>query len=320
MSKPRSRLRNVAEYAGIRAIELALRLLPFRWAVACGRRLGRLACVLDRRHRVVAEENAAWALGLGPAEARRFVRRVYSNVGATAIECLLLPHLVRRGRFSAISRCEGIENIHAALAKGKGAIVITAHVGNWEFSGLAVARAVGSLLSVARQLDNPLLDAYFLRTRAQLGQEIVDREGALRRVVRHLRGNGIVAMLIDQNQREGGVFVDFFGRLASTVPSPARIALKYDVPVMLGYGRRTEDGSHVSRISSALELIRTGDIEADVVANTALFTRGIEEVVRDCPDQWLWLHSRWRKRPPEEKKAKTAAPAPEAAPAGRTTP
>jgi KDO2-lipid IV(A) lauroyltransferase len=109
-------------------------------------------------------------------------------------------------------------------------------------------------------------------------------------------------MLIDQNQRQGGVFVPFFGKLASTVPSPATIALKYNVPVLAGYSYRIgNELKHCFHCDPPFELIRTGDYRADVVANTAMFTRRIEDIVRAHPDQWFWLHSRWRKRPPEEK-------------------
>jgi KDO2-lipid IV(A) lauroyltransferase len=201
-----------------------------------------------------------------------------------------------------------VEHVRAALGKGRGLIVVTAHIGNWEFSGLAVAHLVGSMLSVARTLDNPMLDRYVRGVREQLGQRIVDRRGALRPVVRHLRDGGTVAMLIDQNQRAGGVFVPFFGRLASTVPSAASIALKYDVPVVMGYGLREKDGvHHTIRFGPAFELIRTGDHDADVEANTAMFTRRIEEAVRRAPEQWFWLHRRWRRRPPEER-GKPASP------------
>jgi KDO2-lipid IV(A) lauroyltransferase len=305
--KPHSRLRNVAEYVLVSAIESALRPMPLGLALRCGRALGRLARVLDRRHRVVAEENAAWALGLSRAEARRFVRRVYSNVGATAVESLLLPRLLCRREITDFCRFEGLEHLDVALERGRGAIVVTAHIGNWELSGVTMAHHVGSLLSVARALDNPLLEAHFHTVRHQLGQRIVDREGALRHVVRHLREGGVVAMLIDQNQRREGVFVDFFGRLASTVPTPARIALKYDVPVLAACGHRTGKGLfQQGRVDPPFELIRTGDLEADVAANTALFTRRIEQFVREHPDQWFWLHSRWKKRPAEEKKATRA--------------
>jgi len=312
MSRKRSHpLRHRAEYWAMRAAEFVLRLVPLEWARTFGRAVGRMSCPFDRRHRTVAESNAAWALGLGPAEARRFVRRVYSNFGLTSLELAMLPHILRRRKFEDFFQAEGMEHLRAALERGRGAIVLTAHLGNWELSGLALAQVAGSVLSIARPLDNPLLHAHVRRVRERLGQQIVDREGALKPIVRHLRENGVVGILIDQNQHSGGVFVPFFGRLASTVPTPAYLALKYDVPVLSGYsyrpGRRF---AHVGHVDPPFELIRTGNLEADVVANTALFTRRIESYIRQHPDQWFWLHSRWRKRPPDEREAEPVGPHP----------
>jgi len=318
---PRSRLRNALEYAAVRAVEFAVRLLPLGAARGCGRVLGRAFRFVDARHRQAAEANVASALGLGETDARRFVRQVYANVGSTAVEMLLLPHLLRRRPVSDFCRFEGMEHVRAAQALGRGLIIVTGHLGNWELSGITMAAEMGDVLSVARTLDNPLLEAYILRRRQQFGQRIVNRGGALRHVVRHLHDGGIVAMLIDQNQREGGVFVDFFGRPASTTPSPARLALKYDVPVLAAYGQGTGKGFfQLCRVDPPFELVRTGDLEADVAANTAAFTRRIEQFVREHPEQWLWLHDRWRKRPREEKKALKAQRAAQAAATGRHTP
>jgi KDO2-lipid IV(A) lauroyltransferase len=307
-SKRRSAVRNAVEYGAVRLLEALLRCLPLRVARACGAVLGRAFRHVDRRHRPVAEANAARALGLDEAGARDLVRRVYGHLGVTAAEVVLLPHLLRRRPLRDFCQLEGAEHLHRALERGNGAMVITAHIGNWEFNGLALADLAGSALSVARALDNPLLDRYIRRVRESLGQRIVDREGALRPVVKQLHQNGVVGMLIDQNLREGGVFVDFLGRKASTVPAPAQLALKYDVPVLPAYGYRPgRECFFVCRIDPPFELIRTGDLEADVVANTAQFTRRIEQYVRAHPEQWLWLHRRWRKRPPEEKAARKAA-------------
>jgi KDO2-lipid IV(A) lauroyltransferase len=316
--KPGLRLRYLGEYLGVRLVELVLWPLPLRAAQWIGRFIGWLSWLVDRRHRAVAEHNAAWALGLEEAEARRFVRKVYLNTGTTSAESVKLPQVLRRKSIRELVRVEGEEHLHGAIAKGRGALLLTAHIGNWEIAGLMIADMVGSLLTVARPMDNPLLEAHLRAIRERLGQSLVDRRGALRHVLRHLRQGGSVAMLIDQNQRHGGVFVDFFGRPASTVPSPAAIALKHDIPVLAGYGHRAEDGSHhVLHVEPPLELIRTGDHEADVVANTALFTSHVEQWVRRHPEQWFWLHSRWRKRPPEEKAAPPMPRAAEAGSAGR---
>jgi len=306
--KRRSWFRNVAEYATVRALEYTFAAMPIRMALALGRALGLYIRLWDKRHRTVAEANVARSLGLGPDEARAFVRRVYKNLGATFIEGLIIPHILRRRDLSEFTRLGGEEHLRAALDKGRGAIVVTAHMGNWELGGFATARIAGSVLAVARPMDNPLLDRNARRLRERMDQTIVDRSrAALRAVLEHLRQGGVVAMLIDQNYRQSPVFVPFFGKLAATVPSPASIALKHDVPVVPGYGWR--DGKrffHHFRFDPPFELIRTGDHKADVVANTAMCTRRIEEYILRHPEQWFWLHQRWRKRPPEEHQAETA--------------
>ena len=320
--KRRSRLRDVAEYASVRAVEFAFAAMPIRMALACGRALGLWLRLWDKRHRTVAEENAAWALGLSPEDARAFVRRVYRNFGATLIEGLIIPHILRRRSFADFTQLEGLEHVRAALAKGRGVIILTAHLGNWEFAGLAVTEATGNLLAVARPMDNPLLDKNARRLRERLGQTIVDRSrGALRAVIGRLHEGGCVAMLIDQNHRRAPVFVPFFGKLAATVPSPASIALKHNVPVLAAYTWRHETRFfHYVHCDPPFELIRTGDHKADVVANTAMFTRRIEEFVREHPDQWFWLHSRWRRRPPEELQAEAAPGEPAAEHDGQQEP
>ncbi len=308
--KRRSRIRIVAEYLYMVGVERLVRLLPIGAHLGLGRFLGCLTRLADRGHRRVAEENSAWALGLGKAEAKALVRRIYRNVCTNFVEDLMLPKILRKKKLSDFSRNEGEEHLRAALAKGKGALIVTGHFGNWELAGRALAQAAGSAMVVARTLSNPLVEDRARRFREQGGLTVIGREGALRRVLGHLRRGGCVAMLIDQNQRKGGVFVPFFGKLASTVPSPASIALKYDVPVLAAYTYRDGTGLfHCFHCDPPFELIRTGDYRADVEANTAMFTKRIEEFVRAHPDQWFWLHSRWRKRPPEEERPAAEAAA-----------
>ncbi|MFW6162376.1 MAG: lysophospholipid acyltransferase family protein, partial [Planctomycetota bacterium] len=262
--KRRSRLRNVAEYATIRGIEYAMAALPVRWALACGRGVGLYIRLWDKRHRVVAEENVRQALGLGDAEARAFVRRVYSNLGATFVEGLIIPHILRRHRLEDFCQFEGEDHLRAALDRGRGAILVTAHLGNWELGGFVAARVAGSVMAVARPMDNPLLEKNARRLRQRMGQTIVDRgRGGLRAAIQRLKQGGLVAMLIDQNHRKGPVFVPFFGRRAATVPSPAALALKYDVPVLPGYAWRDRRRfRHYFRCEPPFELIRTGDHKA----------------------------------------------------------
>ncbi len=302
--KRRNKVRIWAEYLYMVGVERLVRLLPIGAQMRLGRFLGRLTRLADRSHRRVAEGNAAWALGISPEEARELVRRVYRNVCTNFVEDLMLPKILKRMKLEDFSVIEGADILKAAMAKGKGAIVVTGHFGNWELAGRVLAHAAGGALVVARTQSNPLIEERARRFREGGGLKVAGREGALRKVLHHLRAGGCVAMLIDQNQRAGGVFVPFFGKLASTVPSPASLALKHGVPVLAGYSYRIgNELRHCFHCDPPFELIRTGDYHADVLANTALFTRRIEGFVRQRPDQWFWLHSRWRKRPPEELQA-----------------
>jgi len=307
--KPRSRVRDLAEYAAVRTIETLFSLLPTRVGLWFGRRLGSLFRLVDRGHRNIAEQNVAMGLALTPHEARQLVRKMFRNLGATFVEGLMLPAILRRSHPDDFAHLEGAEHLTAALAQGRGAIIVTAHMGNWEMGCLPASKVAGSMMAIARPMRNPLLDRNARKLRATLGTTIVDRQGAMRHVLRHLHNGGLVAMLIDQNQRSGGVFVDFFGKLASTVPTPASIALKYNVPVLAACTWRDDDGFHHHfHCDPPFELIRTGNHKADVVANTAMFTKRIEEYIRRHPDQWFWLHQRWRKRPPEELEAQNQRP------------
>jgi KDO2-lipid IV(A) lauroyltransferase len=156
-------------------------------------------------------------------------------------------------------------------------------------------------VAIARaQLDSAITD-YILKTREATGMKIYHRESAVRASLLALRSNELVGMLMDQNAGDDGVFVDFFGRLASTAAGAAVFALKTDAPVLPTFGYRKADDTHVVTIGAPVPLIRTGDHKRDVLENTARYTKVVEENIRAHPEQWFWLHKRWKSRPPEER-------------------
>ena len=283
-------------------IAAVLWVLPMPVAMAVGRFVGVLGWLIDIRHRRVAMANLRAAYGHEKDNAwlRRTTRRCFQHLGMMAVECVKMARVLDPEWRAQHLVCEGLEHLRAAHEQGRGVIVATGHVGNWELSGTTTSVEVHPLDSIARPLDNPLLDEYLGRVRSLAGQRIIPKEGAVRRMVEVLRGNGILAVLMDQNAGRDGEFVEFFGRPASTVPVVAMLALKFGCPVVIGYSQRLGNGyRHRLVFTPPVEVARSGDRAADAAALTAELTRRIEAAIRDAPDQWLWLHRRWKSRPPD---------------------
>jgi KDO2-lipid IV(A) lauroyltransferase len=196
-------------------------------------------------------------------------------------------------------RLEGDAHLRAAMTSHGRALLFTAHLGNWELLA-AAHRLTGFPLSIViRPLDAPWLDALAERLRRHTGVELIDKRGALRPVLEALRRGRMIGILMDQNaSRREGVFVDFFGRAASTSRSLALLAVRTQTPVVPVFARRDPDGRHTVVIHPALYPPVSNGTDAAVVELTARCTAMIERAIRESPDQWLWSHDRWRTRPP----------------------
>ena len=198
-------------------------------------------------------------------------------------------------------RVEGLEHLTAAMRTHGRALMLTAHLGNWELLAAAHQLTGFPLSIVVRPLDAPWLEALAQRLRRSTGVELIDKRGALRPVLEALRRGRMIGILMDQNAaRREGVFVDFFGRPASTSRSIAVLALRTRTPVVPIFARRDADGRHTVLIHPTLTLPEANGSDAAVVELTARCTAAIERAIREAPEQWLWSHDRWRTRPPEE--------------------
>jgi KDO2-lipid IV(A) lauroyltransferase len=196
-------------------------------------------------------------------------------------------------------RLDGVEHLDAAMRAHGRALVLTAHLGNWEILCAAHRLTDYGLSVVVRPLDAPWLDAVAAGLRGRTGVEVIDKRGALRPVLEALRRGRLVGILMDQNAaRREGVFVDFFGRPASTSRSIALLAVRTGAPIVPIFARRNPDGSHQVVIHPALPAPASNDAEAAIVELTARCTAEIERAIRQSPEQWLWSHDRWRTRPP----------------------
>ena len=218
----------------------------------------------------------------------------YRNLGIVAAEFFSLPRLTK-DNIGKLVEVEGLENCTQALAKGRGVLMFGSHFGNWELEAVAASLLIKPLVVIYRPLDSAVLDALVLRVRSATGNPPLAKDRAMRSMLRSLKHNEMLGILIDQNVAwYEGVFVDYFGRPACTTDGLALLALHTGAPVLPAYMARRPDGRYRFVIGPEVEIINTGDREADVLANTQRFTKIIEETVRLYPDQWLWVHQRWK--------------------------
>lgn len=277
--------------------------LPIGVALALARAIGTLAWLVDARHRRVAMENLGHAYGdeLTLQEKRRLVRRVFQHFAMLVPEVAKLSQLVTPDTLSRHFEFENFDAIDRALAKGKGAIFVSAHLGNWEVLGVVTSLRGHDLTTIARPLDNPMLNTMVNAFRERHGQRIVPKSGALRAMVQVMKRRGILTFVADQNARDNHVFVDFFGRPAATVKSVAALALRDGTPIVFGFGaRQGRTFRYKVIVDDPIFPENTGDKEADILRITQAFTKRIEYYIRQYPEQWLWLHRRWKTQPEPE--------------------
>ena len=282
---------------GLRLVGWLPAHLPPAAGLAVGRRIGDLLWWLLPGRRRRALDNIRLSIGreMTPREIERLGRGSFQHVGMNLIEAcryFLRPTEVMLSQVHV----EGVEHLRSAAARGRGVLVLTAHYGNWELLAAAHGLSGLPLSIVIRSLDHPVLDELAARFRRRSGAELIVKRQAVREVLQALRRGRMVGILLDQNAtRAEGVFVPFFGVAASTSKGLAVIALRTDAPVVPVFLRRTADGRHCMDVSPPLMPPSDGD----VLAYTATFNRVIEGAIRRAPEQWLWMHARWRTRPPE---------------------
>lgn len=303
-SAPAAKSRHTAahrvEYALARTLETAVSTLPERAADAVGRRIGRLVYRLGIRRKVV-EENLRLAFPEKPEEwIHATARAAYEHLGRESAAILRLGRLDRQ---AVIDRTVpvGWNQLEEALAEGKGVILVTGHYGNWEVAAATVASRGTPISAIVRRQGNLLVDARLDALRRNLGVETITQREAPSRVPRLLRKNRVIGIVGDQDARQAGVFVPFFGRSASTHRGPALFALKLGAPVFACVARRLPGREVRYEVSGQrVPVVRTGDLEADVQALTAELAARLEGEVRRAPEQYFWFHRRWKSSPKTE--------------------
>jgi len=269
--------------------------IPQSLARYAGKGLGRLFYAIDKSHRKTVFKNMELA-GYPKESIKALAREVFENMGITLLEVMRTPWL-RRSELPGYVESEGLEIFERALARGKGVILITAHLGNWELMAAWYAVMGYKMDVVVRDLDNPLAARLMDWVRTRHGHAMVLKKRSMRRLLKTLAGGGIAGILLDQNvARVEGVFVDFFGVPACTNKGPAMLAAVSGAAVIPTFISR-KNGRHIIRIGPEIELSRGGDKKTDALENTRRFTKAIEEAIRRNPGQWFWVHRRWKTRP-----------------------
>jgi KDO2-lipid IV(A) lauroyltransferase len=288
----------VATYVGIKA----LGLLPRSMARFVGMTFAFLAFRMRRRLRRAAMFNLKLAFpDWSEAKRKDVIRGMVVQIGWMAGEFSQFSRYTRE-RIEQIVVLDGFENFDAARRRGKGVLFLTGHMSAWELSPVAHALFGYPLHFLVRPIANRRVDALINRYRCLCGNRPIEKNRSARAVLKVLSKGGTVGILADQNTSlEEGVFVNFFGIPASTTSGLARIALRTDAAVVPGFLSWDEERrKYRLRFEPIVEIKRTGNEDADIVENTARFTRVIEEYIRARPSQWLWVHRRWKTRPPGE--------------------
>ena len=272
-------------------------IVPYRLGVWVGGALGFTAYYLLPRERKRALSHLVSVFG---EKDRRWIRltarRCFVHLGKALLEVMLMTPQ----RLSQVVDfpVESEENLRSAMKLGKGAVYVTGHIGNWELMGNAVATRY-PLSVVAAPIEPEQVNDMIVNLRAGMGVRTIlrGRTGASRELIRIFKEHRILGILIDQDTDVDGAFVDFMGKPAWTPTAAASMAIKFDAPLIFGYIKRGADNRHTVHLEGPLDLISTGDREQDIIANTAMLTKKIEDVIRKNPEQWVWMHRRWRRQP-----------------------
>jgi Kdo2-lipid IVA lauroyltransferase/acyltransferase len=296
----RATLAHRAEYYAMRATLAGLSALSWDSACSIGEQLGAIGYrPLGIRKRVVERQIAAAFPNLDSPAVAQLARASYKHLGRTFVESALLDNLGRDGIQTLVDRVEGWEEVEDVMSKGRGAVMVTGHIGNWELAGAYVAARGIPLDAIVRGMANPLFDAYINRTREQMGMTIVHDSEAVRRTPRSLRAGRAVAFVADQGVLGlASTFVPFFGRPAKTPRGAAVFALRFEVPVLFVVALRQPNGCFRVTVER-IEARQTGDRDRDVDAIVARFTERLEHWVRVVPAQYFWQHRRWKRQPPD---------------------
>jgi KDO2-lipid IV(A) lauroyltransferase len=272
-------------------------LLPLVWGLWIGGFLGWAAYFLLPRYRTWALEHLAIAFAseMPVAARKRIARRCFQNLGKSAVELVNFSRLKKdMDRWITL---EGREFLDETLAKGRGLIWITGHLGNWELMACFMACQGYPFRVVARELYEERFNRLLLDFRREAAVRVIlrDSPAAGRQMLKALKNGEVVGMLIDQDTKVKGVMADFFGYKANTPAGPAILARRRSIPVLAGFIHRVGGRRHRIVIHPPIEIVETDDVDRDIVVNTERLNKVLEQQIREDPEQWVWMHQRWKR-------------------------
>jgi Kdo2-lipid IVA lauroyltransferase/acyltransferase len=287
------------EQYALRGAVAILRRLSFRRAGDVGEWMGALGySPFGVRREVVHRQVRAAFPGLAEPEVLRIARESYGNLGRTSIEMAVLPKFKPEDVIDQFEVIENWEIVQETVARGKGVLVVSGHLGNWELGGAYVAARGLRMEAVARRMQNPLFDQYLTETRTSVGVHVIHDADAVKRVPRVIRDGGVVGFLFDQGAAGlASTWVPFFGRYAKTPRGPAVFALRLNAPIVFACAVREPNGKYSMKFEE-IAVNRTGDLDRDVDAIVAAYTNALERWVRKYPEQYFWHHRRWKHQRP----------------------
>jgi KDO2-lipid IV(A) lauroyltransferase len=303
------------QYAAVRVAAFIFLMFPVDLNLATARFLGRLWWHLKRKHRDRARDHLRAAMGnsLSPRQLDRIALRSLQQLVMLAVETIATPRLITGTTWAKYVRTTDFSDALRVLLDGRGALLVTGHYGNWELTGHLLAIYGFEVVAIMRPFDNVYLNRYLVATRRAAGLDLLDKKGAMRSAEQILRRGGALGFIADQDAGRKGMFVDFFGRQASTYKSIGLLAMTADVPIIVGYARRIGDRlQYELAVERIIRPQEWRDRDDPLRWITQEYTAAIERFVRRDPAQYLWLHRRWKSRPKHERQA---APATAAVPA-----
>lgn len=271
--------------------------MPYHRLAAMGRAVGMLIFFVDVRHRRIVRRNLAFVYpDWTTARVNEMSRRVFQNLGTTLMEICRMTCLSAEDILNSV-HISGEAHLREALEYHKGVVLVSAHIGNWEVVPLFWPLYFKTpIVVVARELDNKLADHWVCSLRSRFGGEVIYKETAMPEMIGALRADKALAILIDQGTKSSlGVKIKFLNRYVTATSGAALLAMRCKSPVLPGFCIRNGDGTFTLHLDKPMFLKRTGDLRADLAENTQAMTDAIEAMVRQYPEQWFWVHKRWRK-------------------------